>query len=110
MRILLVVLLAAGLVALFVVEQPAGLLLATLVMLLTFLLGCAKLAVDVVDLIRADLVADGVTLVAIGIGAATFTMASSALIGGLLAVALAAQVVRLVAGARAPARSLKHTA
>jgi hypothetical protein len=104
MRILLALLLGAGLVALVVAEQPAGLLLATLVMLLTFLLGTAKLAVDVIELVRADLVADVVTLVAIGIGAATFTTASRGVIGALLAVAFAAQVVRLAGTACARLR------
>ena len=54
------VLLAAGVAGVAIVPELQALLIGMLVMLIAFLLGAAKLATDLIDLVRADLIADAV--------------------------------------------------
>jgi hypothetical protein len=106
MRILLAVLLGAGLVGVLVVPEPASFLIAILAVLPAFLLGAAKLAMDLIELVRADLIADAALLIALGAALTTFSMGNLVVIVTLLALAFATQVARL-AGAR---RSRPHNA
>ena len=105
LRILLAVLLAAASPACCSLPEPQAFLVALLALLLAFLLGAAKLAVDLVELIRADLIADGALLVVLGIAFTRITTgrprAHRAL---LMALALATQVVPLVASTRSRPR------
>jgi len=97
-------LLLAGFAALVLVPEPASFLIAVLFMLPAFLLGAAKLAIDLIDLVRADLVADAALLIALGAAFATFTMGNPVLIGALLLAALASQAVRIAGTCRARPR------
>ena len=65
-------------------------------MLLAFLLGAAKLAVDLVDLDPSDLVADGALLALLGFAFTRITTGDRLLIAALLACALATQAIPLV--------------
>lgn len=105
MRILLAVLLAAGLAGLILAPMPASFLVAVLFALPAFLLGAAKLAIDLIELVRADLIADAALLVALGALFVSFSMGNRAVIGALLAAALATQVVRLASTRRARPRA-----
>ena len=104
MRILLAVLLAAGLGGLILVPMPASFLVAVLFALPAFLLGAAKLAIDLIELVRADLIADAALLVALGALFVSFSMGNRVVIGALLVAALATQVVRLASTRRARPR------
>jgi hypothetical protein len=99
-RILLTGLLAAGLAGLIVVPSPASFLVAVVFALPAFLLGSAKLAIDLIELVRADLIADGALLVALGTLFVSFSMGNSVVLGALLLAALATQVVRLASTRR----------
>jgi hypothetical protein len=103
-RILLAVLLGAGLVGVLVVPSPASFLLAMLAMLPAFLLGAAKLAMDLIELVRADLIADAALLVALGAAFTTFSTGNLVVIVALLALAFATQVARLAGARRARSR------
>jgi hypothetical protein len=99
-RGVLLVLLALGVLELLILPEIAALLIAMLVMLVSLLLAAAKLAIDLVDLERADLIADGLLVVVLGF-ACTQTAGGDRLIdAGLLALALATQVVALALGRR----------
>ncbi len=95
MRILLAVLLALALAVLVAAPARTALAVAMLAMLLAFLLGSAKLAIDLIDLIPAQLAADAALLVALGGAFALVTTGSRLVIGALIAVALATQTVPL---------------
>jgi hypothetical protein len=100
------VLLVAGFAGLVLAPQPASFLISVLFMLPAFLLGAAKLAVDLIDLVRADLIADAALLIALGAAFTTFTMGSPVLIGALLLAALASQAVRIAGTRRARPRGV----
>ena len=85
--------------------MPASFLVAVLFALPAFLLGAAKLAIDLIELIRADLIADAALLVALGALFVSFSMGNRVVIGALLAAALATQVVRLASTRRARPRA-----
>jgi hypothetical protein len=95
MRILLVVLLAAGVAGLAVGREPLALLVGLLVMLLAFLIGAAKLAIDLIELSPRDLLADAIALAAVAVALTQITSASRVVIGSLLALALVAQACAL---------------
>lgn len=100
MRILLAGVLGTGLATLFVAPVPAAFLLALQIMLIAFLLGAAKLAVDLIELFRLDLIADLTLLVTLGFAFTIFAGGDRLLLGVLLAIALATQVVPLVTARR----------
>jgi hypothetical protein len=104
MRSLLAVLLAAGLVGLVAAPERPALLIAVLFMLPAFLLGGAKLAVDLIELVPADLIADAALLAALGAAFTTISMGNRLLVGALLAAAFATQAVRLAGARRARLR------
>jgi hypothetical protein len=95
MRILLVVLLAAGVAGVAIVPELQALLIGMMVMLITFLLGAAKLATDLIDLVRADLIADAVLVATLGIALTQVTAGNRVLDVAVLAIALTTQVVAL---------------
>jgi hypothetical protein len=95
MRRLLVAVLALGLAGLAAAPERPALLAGLLALLLAFLLGAAKLAIDLIELSPRELSADAVALVAVAAGLAQLTTASRALIGALLALALVAHVLAL---------------
>jgi hypothetical protein len=103
-RPLLVALLAAGVVALLVLAEPGSLLIALLVMLVVFLAGTAKLAIDLVELEPRDLVADAALLVVIGVALSQIPIGSSRLTEALFVLGIATQAVPLVL-----ARALRWT-
>jgi hypothetical protein len=98
------VLLLAGFAGLVLVPQPASFLVAVLFMLPAFLLGAAKFAIDLIELVRADLIADVALLLVLGAAFTTFTMGNPVLIGALLVAALASQAVRIASTRRARPR------
>jgi hypothetical protein len=102
-RAALVVVLACGLVGALATSWRTALMLGSLALLLTFLLGAGKLAADVIELRRSDLVADGLVVAIAVVGLLQTAGGSRALIAGLLALALAAQVAAAVARRRAAA-------
>ena len=104
MRILLAAVLGAGLAILVVVPAPASLLLATMILLVAFLLGAVKAAVDLVDLVRTDVIADAALLLTLGVAFALFTRGDRVFLGSLTALALATQVAPLVIARRARLR------
>ena len=104
MRILLAGVLGTGLATLLLAPVPTAFLLALQIMLIAFLLGAAKLAIDLIELIRADLIADATLLVTLGVAFTIFTGGDRLLLGTLLALALATQVVPLVTARRAGLR------
>ena len=94
LRILLVVLLGAGVAALaFAPELSALIAVLFFVLPVAFLLAGAKLALD---LIPSDLVADAALLVLLGIAFTRITTANRLLVGAIVAAALATQLVPLV--------------
>jgi hypothetical protein len=106
MRVVLAALLGAGFVSLVALPAPGSFLIVALAMLLGFLLSGAKAAVDLVDLVPAELIADAVTLVTLGSALALIRTANAVLIAALLAVAVAAQgLPRAVTMARCLRRS-----
>jgi hypothetical protein len=96
LRILLIAVLGAGVALLAGAPDRKAFFGALLIMLLAFVLGAAKLAADLVDLIRIDLIADGALLVVLGLAFTRITSGDRMLVGALLAVALATQVTALV--------------
>ena len=100
MRILLVAVLAAGVAGVSVIPELQALLVGMLVMLVAFLLGAAKLAIDLIDLERADLIADAVLVATLGIALTQVSAGNRLLDIAVIALALAAQVAALAAGRR----------
>lgn len=68
MRIALATLLAAGAAGFSIVPAPASFLVGPLPVLAAFFVGWVRLAVDLVDLVAADLLADVAAPLAAGIG------------------------------------------
>jgi len=99
-RILLVAVLAAGVAGVSVIPELQALLVGMLVMLVAFLLGAAKLAIDLIDLERADLIADAVLVATLGIALTQISAGNRLLDVAVIALALAAQVAALAAGRR----------
>ena len=100
MRILLVAVLAAGVAGVSVIPGLQALLVGMLVMLVAFLLGAAKLAIDLIDLERTDLIADAVLVATLGIALTQISAGNRLLDVAVIAFALAAQVAALAAGRR----------
>ena len=100
MRILLVAVLAAGVAGVSVIPELQALLVGMLVMLVAFLLGAAKLAIDLIDLERTDLIADAVLVATLGIALTQISAGNRLLDVAVIALALAAQVAALAAGRR----------
>ena len=96
LRLALVAVLGTGLAVLLLAQERTAFFLALLVMLLAFLLGAAKLAVDLVDLDPSDLVADGGLLALLGFAVTRITTGDRLLITVLMACALATQAIPLV--------------
>ena len=96
MRTLLVAVLAAGVAGVALIPEIPALLVGMLVMLVGFVLGAAKLATDLIELVRSDLIADGVMVVTLGIAMTQITAGNRLFDLAILAVALAAQVIALV--------------
>lgn len=96
LRALLASLLGLGVAGLAVLPEPGSLLLALVVMLLALLLVSAKLAVDLIELVAADLIADALGLLALGTALSRVTTGNRMLITTLLAGALAAQALPLL--------------
>jgi hypothetical protein len=97
LRILLVVLLAIGAVALAFGPERSALIAALFFVLpVAFLLAGAKLAIDLIDLIPSDLAADAALLVLLGIAFTRITTANRLLVAAIVAAALATQLVPLV--------------
>jgi hypothetical protein len=94
-RVLLVALLALGLAGLAAAPERPALLFGLLAMLVAFLLGTAKLAIDLIELSRRELSADAVALVAVVAGLTQITTASRLVIGALIALALVAHALAL---------------
>jgi hypothetical protein len=99
-RILLVIVLAAGVAVVSVIPELQALLAGMLVMLVAFLLGAAKLAIDLIDLERTDLIADAVLVATLGIALTQISAGNRLLDVAVIALALAAQVAALAAGRR----------
>ncbi len=98
MRLVLVVVLGLGVVGVSVIPELQALLIGMLVMLIGFLLGAAKLATDLIDLERADLIADAVLVLTLGIALTQVSAGNRLLDVAVIAVALATQVVALARG------------
>lgn len=97
MRIVLAALLAAGAIGLAVVPDPGSFLLALLVMLAVFLLGAAKLAVDLVELSAVELAADVAVLVAVGGALSQIPLGNAVLTEALFVVGVTTQAMPRVA-------------
>jgi hypothetical protein len=95
MRTLLVALLAAGLAAVALMPEIPALFTALLVMAVAFLLAAAKLATDLIDLVRADLIADAALVATLGAGLTQSTAGNRVFDFAVLAVALATQAIAL---------------
>jgi hypothetical protein len=93
MRPLLATLLGIGVACVAFVPDPLGSLLALVAMLLAFLLASARLAVDLIELVPADLAADAAALVVLGIALGTITSGNRVLVAALMAGAFAAQAL-----------------
>ena len=91
MRVVLAVLLGAGVASLALLPEPGSLLIAFIALLLGFLLAGAKAAVDLIELTPSELTADLVALVALGFALTRVTTGNAVLVGSLLAVAFVAQ-------------------
>ena len=89
MRALLATLLVLGTLALLVVPEPGSFLLALLVMLAVFLLGAAKLAIDLIELEPLELATDVAVLVAVGIALSQIPLGNALLTEALFVVGLA---------------------
>jgi hypothetical protein len=94
-RALLVGLLAAGLAGLAAVPERPALLIGLVALLLAFLLGACKLAIDLIELSASELSADAIALVAVAVGLTQVTTASRTLIGSLIGLALVAHALPL---------------
>jgi hypothetical protein len=92
-RVLLASLLVAGAVALVAVSQPGSLLIALLVMLVVFLAGAARLAVDLIELVPGELVADVALLVVIGVALGLVPLGNARLTALLFVLGIATQAV-----------------
>jgi hypothetical protein len=99
-RALLVSLLVAGAVALVALPEPRSLLIALLVMLAVFLAGAAKLAVDLVELVARELVADVALLVVVGVALSLVPLGNARLTEMLLVLGLATQAVPVLLARR----------
>jgi hypothetical protein len=105
-RVVLASLLAAGVAGLALLQEPTSFLPALVAMALGFLLAAAKGAVDLIELDRAELIADAVGLAALGTALTRISTGNAMLIGALIALACAAQGIPLAARmARCPRRS-----
>jgi hypothetical protein len=92
-RLALAGLLVVGAAALVIVPAPGSFAVALPVMLATFLLGAARLALDLVELDAVELTADGALLVAVAIALVRIPAGDTALTAILFLVGAAAQVL-----------------
>ncbi len=106
MRIALATLLLVAAAGLVFVPAPGSFLVGALPMLLAFFLGWMRFAVDLIDLVAAELVADLAVPVAVALGFFLGTGGSPWVVVALLVAAAAMQALpRLAAGSVRPARS-----
>jgi len=91
MRVVLAVLLGAGVASLALLPEPGSLLIAFIALLLGFLLAGAKAAVDLIELTPGELAADAIALIALGLALTRVTTGDVVLVGSLLALAFVAQ-------------------
>jgi hypothetical protein len=106
MRVALAIVACAGLAALVLLTAPGSFLIAMPAIALGFLLAGAKAAVDLIELLPAELAADAVGFAALGLALTRITAGTAVLPAALLALALAAQGIPLaVRMARCPHRS-----
>jgi hypothetical protein len=96
-RALLVATLVVGAVGLVVVPEPGSFLIALLVMLVAFLVGAAKLAIDLVELAPRDLAADVGLLVAVGVALSQIPLGNALLTEALFVAGIATQALPLIA-------------
>jgi hypothetical protein len=94
-RIALVTLLGAGVAGVAVMPEIPALLVGMLVMLVGFVLGAAKLATNLIDLVRADLIADAAMVATLGAALTQITVGNRLFDVAVLAVALATQAIAL---------------
>ena len=73
MRVVLALLLGAGVAGLALLPQPGSFLIAMAAMAVGFLLAAAKAAVDLIELSPAEIAADAIALVRIPAGDTTLT-------------------------------------
>jgi hypothetical protein len=95
-RILLAALLAVALAVVVAAPGRVAPAIALLVLVLAYLHGSAKLAIDLIELIPVELAADAALLVALALALTRVTAGGRLLIGALIAVALATQTVPLI--------------
>jgi hypothetical protein len=100
MRLALAALLLIGAVGLVVVPAPTSFLVGALPMLVAFFLGWVKLALDLVDLVLTELIADVAVPIAVGLGFWRGTSGSTWLVAALLVAAAAAQALPRASRAR----------
>jgi hypothetical protein len=87
-RPLLATLLLLGTLALLIVPEPGSFLLALLVMVAVFLLGAAKLAIDLIELSALELAADVLVLVAVGVALSQIPLGNALLTEALFVLGL----------------------
>ena len=93
MRLAIAGLLVVGAGALVIVPAPGSFAIALPVMVATFLLGAARLALDLVELDAVELTADGALLVAVAIALVRIPAGDTTLTAILFLVGAAAQVL-----------------
>jgi hypothetical protein len=92
-RALLAALLAVGALTLLLVPEPGSFATALAVMLVVFLVGAARLAIDLVDLVTRDLLADAGVVIVSGVALAQVSAGDVLLTEGLFAAGIASQAV-----------------
>jgi len=104
MRIVLATLLLVGALGFTVVAPPASFLVGALPILLAFFLGCICFAVDLVDLVAAELVADVAAPIAVALGFWLGTTGSTWEVAALLLAGAAAQALPFLLRTRSARR------
>jgi hypothetical protein len=102
MRIVLATLLAVGAAGFSVVPAPTSFLVGPLPVLAAFLVGWVKLALDLVDLVAADLLADVAVPIAVGLVIWRGGAGDTWLAAGPLVVAAVLQALPAIRRARSP--------
>jgi hypothetical protein len=92
-RLAIAGLLVVGAGALVVVAAPGSFAIAFPVMIVTFLLGAARLALDLIELDAVELAADVVLLVAVGVALVQIPVGNTALTAILFLVGAATQLL-----------------
>lgn len=94
MRLAIAALLVVGAASLAIVPAPGSFAIALPVMVATFLLGGARLALDLIELDAVELAADVGLLVAVGVALVQVPIGNTALTAILLLAGAATQVLR----------------